>query len=599
MENNGGDGKRKRELSKKYHGFVIDKRSINSYCPGCNEYVDFNEKAVVCATCVAYWHYGCAKVSDEDVEKLGTDEFFCSAHSSCSSEEALDLVRVIKDNNRYDDKDEAMANNYVLVSTVKMLPFVLNDSELCKKRLKWLSSKFKVMKKDKGKQFTVKVNTVTYALIINGIAAMGESKGLKIRREDIDSNGSKLQVIFQLVINKDGLEVSVTMTCYHTTNNILVQMNGLCSDDRWNDKLKVVDCFVNKTIVDMIMKVEKMKDYPLLRESIRQELVHEKVVVDNDTVENGNNCMMNIPAQILVPWVGRTQTGGNSKDNGEEEQLLNSLNPNIAEAEVNTTENKDIDSTDSIASVETLVTSGGNDDDESGSKAKETPDNTNMCASTTTTEVCIDSMAYQSNNKDKLQDPEVITVSDEVANMGIVDVVNSAKIKDSSINSSALVVQNRAHDMKKFYKAFEVIRGFNSTDKERMECLYNIIIKLKQKNYEIKMENIQFVHPIATSQINQLALKLVQKQNECDDFKKKCNELEVQVKDMKKEKLDEEYIRKQKCKEETEQKMIESENVERDTKRMADRIDELTKNVQIWKEMKNRMERLLPSWKML
>ena len=110
-----------------------------------------------------------------------------------------------------------------------------------------------------------------------------------------------------------------------------------------------------------------------------------------------------------------------------------------------------------------------------------------------------------------------------------------------------------------------------------MECLYNIIIKLKQKNYEIKMENIQFVHPIATSQINQLALKLVQKQNECDDFKKKCNELEVQVKDMKKEKLDEEYIRKQKCKEETEQKMIASENVERDTKRMADRIDELTK----------------------
>ena len=65
------------------------------------------------------------------------------------------------------------------------------------------------------------------------------------------------------------------------------------------------------------------------------------------------------------------------------------------------------------------------------------------------------------------------------------------------------------------------------------------------------MENIQFVHPIVTSQINQLALKLVQKQNECDDFKKKCNELEVQVKDMKKEKLDEEYIRKQKCKEET------------------------------------------------
>ena len=155
--------------------------------------------------------------------------------------------------------DDQFEVDDVLTSDVKLLPYVLNDGELCKRRLKSLSSKYKVTRKDKGKQFTVKVNTVTYALIINGLIALGESRGLKIKREDVDSQGTKLQVIFQIIVNRGDLEVSLTMTCYHTTNNILIHINGNSSGGVWEEKVKILDCFVNQMMVDMIQKVEKMK----------------------------------------------------------------------------------------------------------------------------------------------------------------------------------------------------------------------------------------------------------------------------------------------------------------------------------------------------
>ena len=61
--------------------FVGDKPK--SYCPGCDMYV--NEIGVVCVKCDAYWHYQCAKVTAEEVAKLGDVEFSCYIHEKVDS----------------------------------------------------------------------------------------------------------------------------------------------------------------------------------------------------------------------------------------------------------------------------------------------------------------------------------------------------------------------------------------------------------------------------------------------------------------------------------------------------------------------------------
>ena len=70
---------------------------------------------------------------------------------------------------------------------------MLNNRNLWKNQLKNLTRKMHTEKKDKGNQFTVRVNTVTYTIMINRLIEMGGKRGLDIRREDIDLAGVNLQ----------------------------------------------------------------------------------------------------------------------------------------------------------------------------------------------------------------------------------------------------------------------------------------------------------------------------------------------------------------------------------------------------------------------
>ena len=78
------DGKRKRVPSRKYEQFVMDNKQEeeDGHCPGCKLFVKKSDKGVVCFSCVAYWHYGCAGVTEEEVANLGEDEFYCREHAA-------------------------------------------------------------------------------------------------------------------------------------------------------------------------------------------------------------------------------------------------------------------------------------------------------------------------------------------------------------------------------------------------------------------------------------------------------------------------------------------------------------------------------------
>lgn len=54
---------------------------INAKCPKCNIVIKEYGEGIVCTTCLAYWHYECAKVDGTTVQKLReNEEYFCPNH---------------------------------------------------------------------------------------------------------------------------------------------------------------------------------------------------------------------------------------------------------------------------------------------------------------------------------------------------------------------------------------------------------------------------------------------------------------------------------------------------------------------------------------
>ena len=76
--------KRKREITSKLKDYVVG--NPLGYCPGCNLYVEPTEKGIECTTCVAYWHYSCANISDEEAEKFRRKDFYCEKHREVALE---------------------------------------------------------------------------------------------------------------------------------------------------------------------------------------------------------------------------------------------------------------------------------------------------------------------------------------------------------------------------------------------------------------------------------------------------------------------------------------------------------------------------------
>ena len=56
-------------------------KNPDPYCPKCMTYVKDDDGAVVCEQCNAYYHYACAETNEEELRKLGENEFLCYKHT--------------------------------------------------------------------------------------------------------------------------------------------------------------------------------------------------------------------------------------------------------------------------------------------------------------------------------------------------------------------------------------------------------------------------------------------------------------------------------------------------------------------------------------
>ena len=171
--------KRKKVLAPKLKDYEVD---IQAYCPECNAYVEYSDNGVVCSTCVAYWHLKCANTTDEEIEKLGDEEFYCPKHrknvSDCANVKPL-VSACDPPHSTEGDKfslDEEVRN-------IKVSQYVLNDKEMCKNQLKKMDNSNDIECKDNGKQYLVALNTVTYFIISGSMAALGKQYGIEVKEK--------------------------------------------------------------------------------------------------------------------------------------------------------------------------------------------------------------------------------------------------------------------------------------------------------------------------------------------------------------------------------------------------------------------------------
>jgi hypothetical protein len=95
--------------------------------------------------------------------------------------------------------------------------------------------------------------------------------------------------------------------------------------------------------------------------------------------------------------------------------------------------------------------------------------------------------------------------------------------KEENVNKAVVVYKAPKPELKrsKILESFNVLTKGRSSDEDRNNGLFNIILKLKEKGDEMKSSNLLSYLPTANERINKLTLQLVSKQTEIEKSKQK------------------------------------------------------------------------------
>ena len=244
---------------------VIKKKlEPSGICPKCKVFVDGSDEndGVVCASCNAYWHFSCAEVSNEILENEWADvEFMCEHHRSVSHVSSLVSPHVV--NNCCDKTDDHV------ISDIKVHDYSLNINKKLKEKLKNLDTVMSVEVKDNGGQYTISINSTSYQLIVVNMLEFGGCLGtIEIPRTDVDNGGNGVQDRYILSVKS---KFQLSITCYHTTSSLLLQIMG----NRTSEKLALVEKFVTVDFVNQVRKMEKSGKYAQSRNILEAEIKKE------------------------------------------------------------------------------------------------------------------------------------------------------------------------------------------------------------------------------------------------------------------------------------------------------------------------------------
>ena len=236
------------------------RKKLSGQCPGCRIFVNDGDQGVVCEQCNAYWHYQCAKVTQVEIDTVWKDEFACEAHRA-----SLKPVTKVTD-----------ADGETLQSvTIKINPYSLDKLNKVKFKLNHIDGEMESSPKACKRQHTVKVNSVTYQIIINNLTNFGHLLGdLEIKRADTDEVGENVQIQYYLSINGS---VPVSVTCFHTTNNILIQLRSnkktkIKSNPNIEENQKRLHQFVNGKFSSLIRHIEASAMYQAMKTELKSTL---------------------------------------------------------------------------------------------------------------------------------------------------------------------------------------------------------------------------------------------------------------------------------------------------------------------------------------
>ena len=241
---------------------------LSDHCPGCRGFVSDEENGVVCEKCKAYWHFMCANVTQQQIETIWKDEFLCEAHRNVSSSS---VIPAKSSDTVLDSGDEPL--QFV---TIKVNKYSLDKLSKVKFKLNNLDTAMEIRPKACKRQHTVVVNSTTYQIIMDNLSSFGNYLGgMEVARADTDSEGENVQIQYYLCING---ALPVSITCYHTTNKMLIQLRSCGKNKKKTQSTTEVDnqnhlhAFVNNNFRVMIQKVEASPSYLSMKSKLTSAL---------------------------------------------------------------------------------------------------------------------------------------------------------------------------------------------------------------------------------------------------------------------------------------------------------------------------------------
>ena len=243
-------------------------------CPGCRVFVNDGENGVVCEQCQAYWHYSCANVTQEQLDTIWHEEFVCEVHRN----------GVIQSESVRGNKNEMNGDTTLQSITIKVNPYCIDKLGKIKFKINNMDSGTHIRAKACMRQHTVKVNSVTYQIIMENLSSFGALLGgLTIKRADKDREGEDVQVQYYVNIKGD---IPVSVTCYHTTNNILLQLRA--TGKKKSAKIEEYNqtqlrLFVNESFKNLINKIENSGRYRLMTKEMEVTLTELKNALEGQS----------------------------------------------------------------------------------------------------------------------------------------------------------------------------------------------------------------------------------------------------------------------------------------------------------------------------
>lgn len=177
-----------------------------------------------------------------------------------------------------------------IFSEVKIHSYKLNVKDKLSQKLIDLQRVSVCEEKDGGRQHTLKLNSLTYQLIVDNLINFGdELGGVEVKRNDVDSAGSHVQC--QYVVNI-GSKVMVSVTCYNTTSNVLVQLMGKMKKKERDSKITKLRSFIEVNFQDLISRIECAQQFFKTQNDFKLILENELYGIQSSgsTVCSENDC---------------------------------------------------------------------------------------------------------------------------------------------------------------------------------------------------------------------------------------------------------------------------------------------------------------------